>query len=204
MVSSVSIRPLLALLIMAALIGIAVMVFRTSHRTVVPGHRVGQQLPRNIDIALKNARFTEIQDGQIVWELVSERVAYDKNGDTAHLSGIRMEFQRNGAHGAVIVTADEGEYLSSEKNVRLAGNVVVTTTDGAQFKTNTIVYTGATTQFSTADPVFFRQQRLQLSAVGMELPVKDQQVRFRSSIVASVSMNGRHLTHTGSTASGLP
>jgi len=170
MVSSVYIRPLLALLVMAAIIGIASVVLRNGTHGSAPVRAANQQLPHNIDIALKNARFSEIQDGLVVWELVAERVDYDKGGDTAYLSGIRMD-------------------SSSAKTVRLNGHVHVVTEDGASFKTSSIVYTGATDQFSTADPVIFRQQRLQLTAVGMDLGVKNQRARFFSSVDASIIMN---------------
>jgi LPS export ABC transporter protein LptC len=186
MVSLVYIRLLLALLVMAAIISIAAVVHRNGPHGSVPVRSANQQLPHNIDIALKKARFSEIQEGLVVWELVAERVDYDKGGDTAYLSDIRMEFQHNQSHGAVMVTADSGEYSSSAKTVLLNGHVHVVTEDGASFKTSSIVYTGATAQFSTADPVIFRQQRLQLTAVGMDLGVKNQRARFFSSVDASI------------------
>ena len=186
MVSPVYIRPLLALLILAAIIGIAVVVLRNFPHGSAPAVSANQQLPHNIDVALKKARFTEIQDGLVVWELVAERVDYDKGGDTAYLSDIRMVFQGTRSHGAVTVTADKGEYSSQAKDVRLKGHVHVVTEDGASFNTGSIVYRGAAAQLSTADPVIFRQQRLQLTAVGMDLSVKNQRARFLSSVDASI------------------
>ncbi len=186
MVSPVYIRPLLALLVMAAIIGIAAVVLRNGSHESAPVPSVNQQLPHNIDVALKKARFSEIQDGLVVWELVAERVDYDKRGDTAYLTAIRMEFPHTGSHGTVTVTADSGEYSSAAKTVRLNGHVHVVTEDGASFKTSSIVYTGVTAQFSTAEPVTFRQQRLQLTAVGMDLGVKNQRARFYSSVDAAI------------------
>jgi len=189
MLSPVYIRPLLALLVLAAIIGIAAVVLRNSPHGSAPVLSANQQLPRNIDVSLKKARFSEIQDGLVVWELVAERVDYDKGGDTAYLSDIRMEFQSTKSHGAVTVTADKGEYSGAAKNVRLNGHVHVATEDGASFRTASIVYTGANAQFSTADQVTFRQQKLQLTAVGMDLGVRTQQARFLSSIDASIIPN---------------
>lgn len=186
MVTSVYIRPLLALLVMAAIISIVAVVLRNAPHGSAPVLSVNQQLPHNIDVALKKARFSEIQDGVVVWELVAERVDYDKAGDTAYLSDIRMEFQHAMSHGAVTVTADSGEYSSLAKTVRLKGHVHVVTEDGASFETASIVYKGAVAQFATADPVNFRQQKLQMTAVGMELSVKNQRARFFSAIDASV------------------
>ncbi len=128
---------------LAAIFGLGVALFRDGSHGSVPVRSVNQQLPDNIDIALKKARFSEIQDGLVVWELAAERVDYDKTGDAAYLSDIHMEFQRSRSHGTVTVTADSGEYSSSSKNVRLKGHVHVVTEDGASFKTSSIVYTGS-------------------------------------------------------------
>lgn len=187
MVSPVYIRPLLALLAMAAIAGIAASVLRSGSHGSAPPRAANQQLPHNIDVSLKNASFSEIQDGLVVWELVAGRVDYDKGGDNAFLSDIRMVFQSSSSHGAVTVTADSGVYTSGTKTVRLKGHVHVVTEDGASFKTGSIVYTGATARFTTSDPVTFRQQKLQLNAVGMELGVNSQQARFFSSIDASIA-----------------
>lgn len=186
MISPVYIRPLLALLVIAAIIGITAVVFRNGSHEPAPIRPTNQQLPHNIDVALKKAHFSEIKNGLVVWELVAERVDYDKDGDTAYLADIRMEFKNNLPQEPVTVTAGSGEYSSKAKNVRLKGRVHVVADDGASFDTSSIVYTGATDKLSTPDPVTFRQQKLQLTAVGMDLGVKNQQARFFSLVSASI------------------
>ena len=188
MVLPVNIKPLLALLVMVAIISIAAVVTRNVPTGSTPARSDNQQLPQNIDVALVKARFSEIQNGLVAWELNAERVNYDKGVDVAYLSVIRMEFPRAVSQGTVTVTADKGEYSSTAKTVRLTGHVHVVTEDEASFKTDSIVYTGATDQFTTNDPVVFSQQRLQLTAVGMELGAKNQRARFYSSVDASIVM----------------
>ncbi len=189
MVSSVYIRPLLALLVMAAIIGIAVVVFRNGSQESKPVPSANQQLPQNIDIALKKARFSEIKDGLLEWELIAERAEYDKTGDTAYLKVVRMEFQKTPIQGAITVTADNGEYFSARKDIFLKGNVHVVTEAGACFDTESITYRGAIAQFTTKVPVLFRQERMQLTAIGMDLGVKSQKAHFKSAVAASIVMN---------------
>ncbi len=188
MVSPAYIKPLLALLVVAAIIGIATVVLRNDSSESAPAHSANQPLPHNIDVVLKKARFSEIQDGLVVWELDAEQADYDKKGDTAYLSDIRMVFPHAKSHGAVTVTADYGEYSTSTKNIRLNGHVHAVTEAGARFTTSSIIYTGATDQFSTTYPVVFRQQRLLLNAVGMDFGVENQQARFYSLVDAAVRM----------------
>lgn len=189
MVSPVYVRPLLALIVIAAIIGFAVAIFRSDPHGQAPVRSVNQQLPHNSELSLKKAHLSEIQDGLVSWELVAEQIDYDKRGEIAYLSDIRMEFKRSETRGAITVTADSGEYSSAGKTVRLAGRVHVVTEDHAHFETDSIVYTGTTAQFSTTDAVTFRQERLQLRAVGMDLGVKSQRARFHSAIDASIVRN---------------
>jgi LPS export ABC transporter protein LptC len=186
MVSPAYIKPLLALLVVAAIIGIATVVLRNGSPESAPVHSANQQLPHNIDVVLKKARFSEIQDGITVWELDAEQADYDKKGDMAYLTDIRMVFPHTRSHGAVTVTADYGEYSTSTKNILLKGHVHAVTEDGARFNTSSIIYTGAKDQFSTTYPVLFRQQRLLLNAVGMDYGVENQLARFYSLVDATV------------------
>jgi len=189
MVSPVYIRLLLALLVLAAIAGITVVVLRSDPRGATPVSQISQQLPHNIDLDLKQARFSEIQGGLITWELVADKATYDKSGETAYLTAIRMEFPHCRSYGNITVTADNGEYLSTAKNVRLKGHVHVVTEDGADFTTSSLVYSGKTEQFSTLDPVAVRQQKMRLTAVGMVLSVKNQQARFSSTVAATIGMD---------------
>lgn len=188
MVSPVFIRPALVILVTTAIICIVIAISRNGSNHSAPVHPAFQQLPQHIDIALKKARFSEMKDGSIAWELSAEKVEYDRSGEIAHLTGgIRMDFFRSGTRGSVKVTADSGEYLSSNNNVRLRGKVRVLMEDGSSFDSDSINYTAAASQFKTADLVTFRQERLTLNATGMEMDARDQQARFFSLVDATVA-----------------
>lgn len=187
MISSVLIRSVLAILVTVVFIGIVAAILRNGSHDQLPAQSALRQLPQNIDIALKKARFSEIRDGSVVWELVAEQAEYDKSGEVAHLSGIQMNFVRSRSSGAIKVTAEHGDYFSNSRNILLQGKVHVETEDGIVFDTASIEYNALKSQFKTADQVRFRQQRLALTAVGMEMDVKDQRARFFKYIDATVA-----------------
>lgn len=186
MVSLGNIRIMLALLVTMAIVGIVATISLKGTKQA-PLEPVHLQLPQNIDVALRNARFTEISNGATVWELVAERAEYDKSGEVAYLTDIRMEFAKTRTAGGVTVTAARGEYSSKNRDVKLRGTVHVTTDSKASFESDSLDYLAARSQFRTADPVTFHHQRLALSAKGMELNVKDQKARFFSAIDATVT-----------------
>jgi LPS export ABC transporter protein LptC len=187
MVSPGNIRLALAILVITAIIGIVAAITLKGSRQAALPEPVSRQLPQNIDMAIHNARFYEVREGTAVWELVAKKAEYDKSGEVAHLSDIRMEFAKTATAGAISVTAAQGTYSSKSRNVALRGKVHVVTETGVTFDTETVDYVASRSQFRTADKVTFRQQRLTLTAQGMELDVKSQKARFLNDVDAGVA-----------------
>jgi len=186
MVSFGNIRLALAILVTMTIIGIVAAVSLKGTKQV-QSEPVFQQLPKNIDVALQKAHFTEMRAGRAVWELVAERAEYDKSGNAVDLYGIRMEFAKTSSEGAITVTAERGGYSSKSRDIKLWGKVHLTTESGASFETESINYMAARSELRTAEPVKFRHLRLVLNARGMELNVKDQKVHFHRAIDATVA-----------------
>ena len=185
MVSPRNIRLLLALLVITASIGIMAAIFlKSSHKAQT--QPVARQLPKNIDVVMHDARFSEMRDGAAVWELIAASAEYDKIGDKAYLTGVHMECVNSRAHGTIIVTSSKGEFSSKTRDVSLRGKVHVVTESGMLFDTESLDYLAAPAQFRSAERVDFYHDRLSLSASGMELNVHEERVRFIRAIDAVV------------------
>ena len=191
MVSPRNIRFALALLVTAAIVGIAAVISLKGLRTTSP-EPVSQQLPHNIDVVLHNARFMEMRDGATVWELVAERAEYDKTGDVAYLSDIHMVYAKSRSNGSITLTASKGEYSNTSKNIRLRGKVHVVTESGITFDSESLDYLAGPSLFQTADRVDFHHERLTLAATGMEFYAKTETSRFFKSIDAVVKGKQPH------------
>ena len=185
MVSPRNIRLALVVLVTLAIFGIVAAISIKGSHVALP-EPVSRQLPQNIDVALQHARFTEMREGVIVWELVADRAEYDKTGEIAYLSAVRMVFAKTRTNGTITVTAAKGEYANGNRNVRLRGNVHVVTESGMTFDTESLDYMAGPSLFQTAERVDFHQERLSLVAIGMELDVKAEKTRFFKSIDATV------------------
>jgi len=185
MVSPRNIRLTLALLVTAAIVGIVVAISLNGSRVTSP-ESVSKQLPQNIDVALHNARFTEMREGTTVWELVAERAEYDKSGAVAYLTNIHMVYAKSRSNGSITLTASKGSYSSASKNIHLQGKVHVLTETGMAFDTESLDYLAASSLFRTADRVDVHHERLSLAATGMELYAKTETSRFFKSVDAVV------------------
>jgi LPS export ABC transporter protein LptC len=191
MVSPRNIRLALALLVTTVIIGIVAAISFKGSRSALP-EPASKQLPQNIDVALNNARFTEMRDGVTVWELVANRAEYDKTGDVVYLSDVRMIFAKNRTNGNITVTASKGEYVNASKNVRLWGKVHVVTESGMVFDTESLDYLAGPSLFRTSERVDFHHERLSLNAVGMELDTKGETSRFFKLVDAVVKASVSH------------
>lgn len=180
---------MLAIVVVTATIGIVAAISQKGSKSIPP-EPVPQHIPKNIDLALQDARFTEMRDGTVVWILVAERAEYDKNGEIATLTGIKMDFERTPTSGAVAVTAASGSYSDKSKIVKLRGKVRLVTEDGAVFETESIDYIADRSSFITKTPVRFKHQRLGLTAHGMEMNVRSQQANFHKPVDATIE--GKH------------
>lgn len=185
MVSPRNIRRALALLVVSAVLGILAAIF-VNGPTSVPPEPVFRQPSPSVDLALRNARFTEVRNGVTVWTIEAERAEYSKEGEAANLSGIRMLFAKRHGVGAMTVTAARGTYSTKNRNVSLRGSVHVTTDSGIVFDTNSIDYLASAARFVTTDSVSFRQQRMRLTAQGMDLDVNAQVATFHRAVDAVV------------------
>ena len=185
MVSPRNIRFVLALLVTAAIVGIVSAISLKGFRATSQ-EPVSHQLPQNIDVALQNARFTEMRNGTTVWELVAEHAEYDKTGDVVYLSDIHMVYAKSRTNGSITLTASKGEYSNTSKNIRLRGKVHVVTESGMVFDTDSLDYLAKSSLFRTADHVDYHHERLSLAATGMELYAKTEKSRFFKSVDAVV------------------
>jgi len=186
MVSPRNIRLALALLVMSAIIGIAAVIFQRGSRPTPP-EPISQQVPLDVDLALSRARLSEVHGNTTVWTIVSDRAEYDKKGEAVFLTGVRMDFSQNKAAGPIVVTSEKGTYHTKSKNIALRGRVHVTTGSGIVFDTDTLNYEASSSRFRTADRVRFRQQRMTLTARGMDLNVNDHTAQFNGAVEAVVS-----------------
>jgi LPS export ABC transporter protein LptC len=185
MLSPRNIRFALALLVTAAIVGIVVAISLKGFHPTSPGP-VSQQLPQNIDVALQDARFSEMREGVTVWKLVAKRVEYDKTGETAFLTDIHMEYVKSGSNGSITLTAAKGDYSNVSKNIRLRGKVHVVTDSGLVLDTESLDYLAESSLFRTDERVDFHHERLSLSATGMELNAKTEMSRFFKPVDAVV------------------
>lgn len=176
------------MLVLLAILGItAKMTTKPGSHKATTGTIPQQTLPDNVDIALQNARFTEIKGNRTVWELIASNATYSKSGDLANLNNITMKFAAIKNSGKCTVTAAKGTYSNSSRNVTLNGAIHIETENNALFDTESLNYNATSSRFMTQEPIRFSHDRMTLNAVGMELDVEHQKAHFLQEVDAVIS-----------------
>ena len=103
--------------------------------------------------------------------------------EQTHLEGnVEAEFTyvAQGEPGTAKVTADDCEWLAGLMKATFKGNVVVTTADGLEMKTASLIYRGDKGLLKTEDRVDFKRKDITGSAVGMLYDANSGTAEFQS------------------------
>jgi LPS export ABC transporter protein LptC len=94
--------------------------------------------PNLADLAqeLKDIKYTQSKDGKTEWELQAQGVQQALDGPT-ELQRVQITYYADDAR-VTVVTAETGIYETKTHDAELRGNVVVTTSDGATFSTDSL------------------------------------------------------------------
>ncbi|HEY7746709.1 MAG TPA: LPS export ABC transporter periplasmic protein LptC, partial [Desulfuromonadales bacterium] len=171
MIRRLNIRNLLALVILVLAGALTVTVIR-NFQGASPEEDL-EALPRNIDLSLKEIRYTETSDGLRRWMLVADSAAHSVGEGVTRIENIHMTFyDRQGAED-VILTARSGTFRAESREVEVHGDVVVKSPRGFALYTEHLTYGEADRVIRTTAPVRMVSDRMELTGKGMRLSVVD-------------------------------
>ena len=117
------------------------------------------------DIRIEKARYTETKDGHKEWELEADSAQYFKNDNLTAFENVKVIFySKNGVNYTLI--GREGRLRNDSKDMDIVGDVVVTSTDNYQLKTDSLQYIADVRQISTKDKVFFTGPGINIEGTG--------------------------------------
>ncbi len=183
-------RLLLAFVIVVASISLAVSISLKVFREKGPVEAL-PQLAKNVDISLGKIHYTETKQGVKQWDLVADKVEYDKEGEKARLAGIQLVVAGNRQTGDITITADKGEFSNKTKDVELMGNVVARSASGMEFTTSQAAYRAARSMIESPARVRFTDGKLTLEGVGMELMTATRNIRILRDVTADIRPEAR-------------
>jgi LPS export ABC transporter protein LptC len=146
------------------------------------------RLPGNVDVSLQGIHYTETRNGVKKWDLVADKVEYNKGREVARLTGVRLVVAGTDESGAIQLTADRADYDNSSKNVTLAGNVVAQSRSGLKVvAAESVTYVAAASLLKSAGRVRINDGNLTVDGVGMVFRTDTKGFKLLSDVHASIT-----------------
>ena len=157
------IKPILVIFLIAAVFAVGTFLYINNkiqkglHGTLVKSNKA--------DIRIEKARYTETKDGQKEWELEADSAQYFKNDNLTAFENVKVIFySKNGVNYTLI--GREGRLRNDSKDMDIVGDVVVTSSDNYQLKTDSLQYIADVRQISSKDKVFFTGPGINIEGTG--------------------------------------
>lgn len=188
MAGNVSIRNILGFIIVALVVALAVMIVRNFQGFETD--EVLDNLPANVDLAMKRIQYTETQDGVPQWTLQADSATHSFSQGTTDIENIHMVFYDQGELGDVTLTAEKGQFFSDPQVVQVQGNVVVKSPEGYTFYTNSLTFTADDRLIRTDDDVRLLSGAADIKGTGMILHVDTRKISILHTVSAVIEGQG--------------
>ena len=157
------IKPILTIFLVAAVFAIGLFLYLNSkmHKGL-SGTLVKSS---TADIRIEKARYVETRDGRKEWELEADSAQYFKSDNLTVFENVKVIFySQNGMN--YILEGKKGRLRNDTKDIDVFGDVVVTSTDNYQLKTESLNYIAGIRQISTKDRVVFTGPDIRIEGTG--------------------------------------
>jgi len=137
----------------------------------------GEGLPKisteGADMRLEKIRFVEDKHGQKTWELEAKLIQQYQDQNAVLLEDVKATFYMKDGR-SFILTAKKAKVYQDSKNMELAGDVLLTSSDGYQLKTHSVSYDHLKKRVTTSDPVEIEGKEIELVGKGMLVDMEAQ------------------------------
>lgn len=144
-----------------------------------------EALPVDTDLSLQDIHYTETSGGLPRWTLTAKSAAYDAGQGKSAVQNVRLEFFDKQGKEQMVLTADQGFWLSETGEIEVQGNVVITTNEGYIFHTEQLHYFSKVNELTTDESVQVNKGPVKLTATGMRYRLKDRFLRLNSQVRAT-------------------
>jgi LPS export ABC transporter protein LptC len=131
-----------------------------------------QQPPQQAEYQIRDVRINETLDGNLRWTLEADQAeVYDQKGITVMRKVVIQVFSRDGDW---TVTSDKGTLENNRRDVTLAGDVVIRSSDGLAMRTPTLTWNNEHRTLSTDDPVEISQEGTTITGLGLDVRMQEE------------------------------
>jgi LPS export ABC transporter protein LptC len=176
------IRIVLGCALPVVLAAIALLVFdlyKTSPKTLL------KVMADNVDLQVKDVIYTDVGQSGEKWEIRADTARYFKKENLALFEKVRIKLVTPEGK-TFLMNGDRGKLQTDTKNIEISGNVEILSEKGDRFRTDKLHYTHEKSAVHTDGAVTMWGDRMQISAVGMTLNLKEGRMSLQSRVKGNI------------------
>ncbi len=146
--------------------------------------------PADADLRLKNINYTQTRGTAKQWELEAEAASYFRERNLALFEKIKLTcFAEDG--GRITLEGKEGEFNTDTQIVHLSGQILVTSEDGYQFRTDSLDFNALENEIFTLAAIELAGPQLEVRGQGLKLNLTDEtfSVKRVRSLIKDFNLN---------------
>jgi LPS export ABC transporter protein LptC len=126
------------------------------------------------DLTLEDIHYVETKGKKKEWEIRAKSGQHFREADYTTLEDLAVTFY--GEEGRVITLKGNKGSMKERKEIKVWGDVVITSSDGYRVTTNSLLYDGAKQQITTEDPVMLEGKGVEVRGVGLVVDLKTKKI----------------------------
>jgi len=142
-----------------------------------------ESIPENVDLTLKNIKYTKTRDGEPLWTLVADSADHSIIDGITRIVNVRMVFF-DPQMGEIVLTADQGELLPENRTVKVHSNVKIISPPGNVILTEFLEYKESTNILHTDKEVRLNFDHFEVIGKGMQMDVENRNLHLLSNVKA--------------------
>ncbi|MCJ7663873.1 MAG: LPS export ABC transporter periplasmic protein LptC [Desulfobacterales bacterium] len=135
---------------------------------------VKKEADKSADLTLEDIHYVETKGKKKEWELRAKSGQHFREADYTTLEDLAVTFY--GEDGRIITMKGNKGSMKERKEIKVWGDVVITSSDGYQVATNSLRYDGDKQQITTEDPVMLEGKGVQVKGVGLMVDLKTKKI----------------------------
>ena len=139
---------------------------------------------------LEKVHFVEDKEGKKTWELEATSVQQYEDQNLLILKEVKVTvYTKDGR--SFVISGREGRVHQDSKDAELSGNVILTSSDGYQLKTESIAYDHQTRKVTTPDLVEIEGDQIRVRGKGMLVDMEGRSFKILSHVKTQWRREGK-------------
>ncbi len=167
-----------------AMITVSVVTFAVNRNQGKTDSLSGIPTPSSADLSIDKIHYTQTNAEKKAWELIADSAQYFKKKSYTELIKVKATFYDQGG-GTITLTGERGTISNDNKDIKITGNVVATSSRGYILRTNSLNYLADQKKIITSDHVEITGEKMRVEGDGLTMDLLKEKLAILKNVKSS-------------------